>query len=557
MPTIHSLRSAARAPLCPLPWTLAVATLLAGCQHLTAPSADRPALSAQPRKIEAGQSVRLSWDAPLGSSLRLEGLTSTPPGSVLVRPAQTTTYTLSGPAPSGGPISASVTVEVQPAATPLARLRLGDNATGERIAPGFLGFSHDWGQAQLLMGDPAVGPVNGSYRQLLRNLQNYGGGPLSIRIGGDTPGASTPDMRPLAQLARDLPTRFILGVNPDRDGPALAAQQARSFAQEMPADTLAAIEWTGAPLPANARVAGTPASSAGLPEDVQQKLTAQGAPAGILTQPGYAGMSQRCGGHPKPGFLLEDAAVRAGVDAARPALAVARAAGKPYRLAPMNSILCTGEPGVSDAFESALWMADTLMEYAHLGVAGVNLHTNLWDATGWETSSAFRFDLPEAQLRAARVSAAPADLRLAAQYQLNRVYPLYYGMLFFAQFAGQQGQWLPTQLETDAQIKAWAVRDPQSQAVRVAVINKEPTTHGTVALQLPAGFRQAVVTRLTAPSSRSADQVRLAGQTFDGSRDGRPVGTAYGEVLEADSEGQLLLAMGAASAALLTLTAPH
>ncbi|MNU02838.1 hypothetical protein D3C72_2466660 [compost metagenome] len=58
-----------------------------------------------------------------------------------------------------------------------------------------------------------------------------------------------------------------------------------------------------------------------------------------------------------------------------------------------------------------------------------------------------------------------------------------------------------------------------------------------------------MVTRLT-----TADPLRLAGQTFDGSRDGRPVGTAYGEILDADSEGRLLLAMSANSAALLTLT---
>jgi hypothetical protein len=81
------------------------------------------------------------------------------------------------------------------------------------------------------------------------------------------------------------------------------------------------------------------------------------------------------------------------------------------------------------------------------------------------------------------------------------------------------------------------------------VINHEASMSGTVALQLPHGLRQAVVTRLT-----SSAPLRLAGQTFDGSRDGRPVGTAYGEILEADSNGQLLLAMGAASAALLTLT---
>jgi hypothetical protein len=33
-----------------------------------------------------------------------------------------------------------------------------------------------------------------------------------------------------------------------------------------------------------------------------------------------------------------------------------------------------GQPGVSDTFASALWVADTMMEFASAGCAGVNLH---------------------------------------------------------------------------------------------------------------------------------------------------------------------------------------
>src|SRR5699024_3374415 len=128
------------------------------------------------------------------------------------------------------------------------------------------------------------------------------------------------------------------------------------------------------------------------------------------------------------------------------------------------------------------------LQYAQWGAAGVNLQGGIIDAA----------------------ATPPA------------VAPRYYGMLFFAHFAGAQGQWLPVQLESSAQIKAWAVRDARSQTVRIALINHEASSSGTVAVQLPPGLRQAVVTRLA-----SADPLRLAGQTFDGSRDGRPVGTAY------------------------------
>ena len=397
MPTSPPQRSAARPPFFPrsvLPWTLAATALLAGCQHLAPPQVyTTPALSAQPRQIQAGQSARLSWDAPLGSSLRMSGLTATPPGAVLVRPAQTTTYTLTGPAPSGAAISASVTVEVQPADAPLAQLRIGDEPAGASIAAGFLGLTLDAVQMQ-----HAAGPAHASYRQLLRNLQNYGGGPLAIRS----------DNR-LATQARKL----------------IAALPAGSVKLE------------------TARDAGD------------------------------------C-----------------------PAERV---------YAPKGGLRCT----LGQGSETALATADRLLDYAQGGLAGVNLQGGIWNAAATPPSAA----------------------------------PRYYGMLFFAQFAGAQGQWLPTQLESETHIKAWAVRDARSQTVRVALINQDADTSGTVSVQLPQGLRQAVVTRLT-----TSEPLRLAGQTFDGSRDGRPVGTAYGEILDADSDGQLLLAMGANSAALLTLT---
>lgn len=398
MPISPPQPTAAHSPSSPalraLSWTLAAAALLAGCQQ--APKIyTTPALSAQPRQIQAGQSARLAWDAPLGSSLRMSGLTATPPGAVLVRPAQTTTYTLTGPAPSGAAISASVTIEVQPADAPLGQLRIGDEPAGGSIASGFLGLAHDAVQMQ-----HATGPTRTSYLQLLRNLQNYGGGPLVIRID---------------------------------NGPAV---QARKLFADLPAGSV--------------------------------KLeTARGA-----------------GDCPAE-----------------------------HADAPQGGLRCT----LGQGSETALATADRLLDHAQWGLAGVDLQGGIWNT----------------------VATPPS------------VEPRYYGMLFFAQFAGAQGQWLSTQLESDARIKAWAVRDTRSQTVRVAVINQEASTSGTVVVQLPQGLRQAVVTRLT-----TSDPLRLAGQTFDGSRDGRPVGTAYGEILEADSNGQLLLAMGAASAALLTLTAP-
>lgn len=345
---------------------LASAALLAACQQAPK-SYTHPALSAQPARIDAGESVRLSWDAPLGSSLRMSGLTATPPGAVLVLPAQTTTYTLSGPAPSGAPISASTTVEVRASAEPLARLRIEAQPVGKPIAAGFLGL------------DQGAAPASARDTQLLRNLENYGGGPLTMGAKEQAPATSGAGRCPAAdQLAHA--------------------------------------------------------------ESPRQALRC---PAGNAT--------------------------------------------------------------------SAMATAEMLLDHAQWGAAGVDFRGALAGA--------------------------------------RDVAPQYYGMLFFAQFAGAQGQWLAPQLESNAQIKVYAVRDARNQSLRVALINREPEKHGTVAVQLPAELREAVVTRLG-----NSEPLRLAGQTFDGSREGRPIGTAYGEILEADEDGQLLLAMPASSAALLTLT---
>lgn len=56
------------------------------------------------------------------------------------------------------------------------------------------------------------------------------------------------------------------------------------------------------------------------------------------------------------------------------AMAAARSAGLPYRMSEGNSCWNGGQPGVSDTLASALWVADTMLDFALFGCAGVNLH---------------------------------------------------------------------------------------------------------------------------------------------------------------------------------------
>jgi hypothetical protein len=76
---------------------------------------------------------------------------------------------------------------------------------GRAIPAGFLGFSHEWGQAQLLMGQPSN--PNPIYRQLIANLEAYGGGPVSLRVGGSsTDSTGQPDATTVARSHRWLRT---------------------------------------------------------------------------------------------------------------------------------------------------------------------------------------------------------------------------------------------------------------------------------------------------------------------------------------------------------------
>lgn len=333
--------------------------------------------------------------------------------------------------------------------TSIARIQVDPSHSGTPIAPGFLGFSHEWGQAQMMFGDPAIG-VNRIYRQLLNNLLAYGGGPLSIRIGGSTtdrtgePRANS--VTPLAQLYEDLAaptpaTSFILGVNMGANDPALAARQAKAYLDGMPKGAVRAIEMGNQPDffafnkyrpqeysfddylgefrvfaqsiktavpdspgfmgPSSGGFAGIPAipiaplTDFGTPDDWQKLIDQESAELELVSQHAYTGGSTLCGDDPAPGFLLRPLSSTEDPGQAEPYVAVAKAAGKPYRMAEMNSIMCSGEPGVSDAFETALWASDILFEYAELGLEGVNLHSNTWNTIhGWDIYGAFLFDVP-------------------------------------------------------------------------------------------------------------------------------------------------------------------
>jgi hypothetical protein len=530
-----------------------------------APASIIQSFTAAPAVIAAGQSVTLSWTLSGATSYSLSGITATPANSVVVTPATTTIYTLTATGPSGT-FTQPVTVDVT-SATPIGSAQIAVAQPGATIPATFLGFSHEWTGAPTLMGSPSTG-TNPIYRQLVKNLLAYGGGPLIVRIGGnstDETGAPVAGVvAPMAQLATDIGAKFTLGVNLGSDNVSLAAQQAAAYIPAMPAGSLLAIEIGNEPdlyagngdrastyttanyfqdfatwraaidplLPAGAGFMGPSWASTGtLKNNLATFLSQESQYMSIISQHYYAGTS--CNGKTNPtNFLLGASESTSGPSAVAAYVPLAHADNLPFRMGEMNSISCGGETGVSDTFASALWASDIMFGFANVGVDGVNFHNGNGGAY-----ALFQFNI--------NTAATPYT------YSIESIRPEYYGLLFFQQATAHSSRLLPVTLSTQANLKIWATID-STGAVRIVLINKDLSAAGTVAITL-TGYGNATVTRMVAASYQSTSGITIGGQTFDGSTDGTAQGTAYGEIV-APQNGIYTVAIGPASAALLTVS---
>jgi hypothetical protein len=619
--------------------------LLIATTALASPPSSNPiqSFSASLDTITAGQTTTLTWVVEGAKDVTLSGVSATPASSAVVAPSHTTTYTLTARTNGDKFVSKEVTINVA-ADTSIANAVIDPNQPGNAVPSGYIGFSHEWGQAQLLMGDPTIG-TNPIYRQLLDNLTAYGGGPISIRVGGNsTDTTALPDagtVRPFAQLFEDQsspachetsPWRndfwhdsaqrharkdgvfFYLGVNLGSDVVALATSQAQVFVQNMPRQSIRAIEIGNEPDfyptvshhrpstydyadyaedfltwrksifaavpdsppvhgPSDASFPALPLSSNGIaitttyltPANMNSFVQQERFSLESVGQHHYTTFGTNVGGNPQPGVLLEPASTTARPAVAAQYAAIAKQAGKPYRISEMNSIAGSGQAGITNAFEQTLWSADIMFEYVKIGAVGVNFHSNDWNSFNqWDAYAAFHFYVPEAQFTAAysHYSAAdgvpapapvppPPGNQFTSQYEVREIQSLYYGMMFFAQATAHQGRLLPVTLNTSANLKAWATLDPTNGDVNIAIINKDITASGSVQLTVP-GYKRGLVKRLLAPSFSATTGITIGGQTFDGSQDGKAVGTRYGEFIRSQN-GTFEVSVGPTSAFLLTL----
>jgi len=435
------------------------------------------------------------------------------------------------------------------------------------IPPTFLGLSFDWNTVTSWMGSSTTG-TDTIFQTLLNNLMAYNTAPLSIRVAGDsvdtgTINAST--VAPFSQLAQNLNVHYILGVNLDLQSLSLAESQASAYASTVfnkrntayeignepdnyvsngaRGDTYGVVPYLAeqntwqqgiqATVPSLQRFADPALANSSWMTGMETALASGGLPVNIVTQHSYI----QCYNKSNPAalnLLLQPFATTSAPALFGPYAAIAHQAGAKFRMGEMNSICSGGQPGLSNNFSSALWSIDTMFAFANAGIDGVN----------WHTSTGMSYN-------AFNISVTTNTKTGINQYALSQVNPLYYGMLVFAQAAGNGAQILPVTTLTNSNVDVWATLDKNGVA-HLIIINKDQVATGTLQFSIP-GYNTGTVLALTASSYTATNGVTFGGQTFDGSTTGQITGTPVSQTIT-PSGGVFSISVSPTSAMLINLT---
>jgi hypothetical protein len=460
---------------------------------------------------------------------------------------------------------------------------VGRTAISPPIRPGFVGLSVELWAIRAYTGTNA-NAINPVLVQLIRNLAP--GQPPVIRIGGDSTDTSwwpvagiTPPppvsyrltadwMRTTRALASRLHARLILGVNLEANNPRIASAEADAFLHRIGRRHIEALEIGNEPdlynsypwytLPGGRTVFGRPSryslqslirqfsrwrsvlppvplagpALATVPwtNQLGQFLSAE---PGVRLATIHRYPLSSCEGnrsapdYPTTNHLLSAYSTRALAGPLFHYVAIAHDHRAQLRVAEMNSVSCRGRRGVSNTFAAALWALDTMFEFAHTGVLGVNVHT-----------------LPGAAYELFTFSHAPGGFAAF-------VHPEYYGLQLFAQ-AAPPGSHLVSVRASAGSVKVWATRGRRG-TIRVVLINLDRRASRLVYLRIPrrAGF--ARIEFLRAPGIGATSGVTLGGQTYGRRTTTGRLSGAAGIAQELPTDRNLYtVKLAPASAALLT-----
>jgi hypothetical protein len=165
---------------------------------------------------------------------------------------------------------------------------------------------------------------------------------------------------------------------------------------------------------------------------------------------------------------------------------------------------------MSNAFASALWAGDYMLQLASLGCAGVNLHGG---------SSAFLTAGLGDHTPGMDVAKTPQTVRSGFYTPIQsepgreaKAMPIFYGMLLANQFAGDE--MLNVQVDTQG-VNATAYAARHNRGFKAAIFNKDESRAIDLSVHVPRKVRTATAWRMQAPALDSTEGVTLAGAEIE------------------------------------------
>ena len=476
------------------------------------------------------------------------------------------------------PASTSAATEPRLLATPLPRgkpvsVSIGSRPTGPAVPADFMGLSFE------VRGLPTIATYagKGDFATLLRSL-----GPGVMRFGGISAdeqaawvpaGASKPawantaideqDLAGIATLAKETGWKVLLTVNLGHYEPKAAAQEAAAAKAQL-GPYLTGIEIGNEPdlfprkhlRPPGTGVKGYLPQAEGYRAAIE--AAAPGTPiAGPDASTGTQGLTwvrdeattihpqlltdhyyplTSCGEHPTVSELLSPNVRRKESEMLGKMLTLAHTYATPLRMDETNDISCEGQPGVSNAFASALWALDYTARAMTAGVVGLNFHDLIDQPRTYSPLAAHG----ESALNAGELQPAPEWYALLAAHTFAGAHPA--SRPLATTIAGS----------TPGELSASAMVAPDGK-VSLALVDYDPPDSQPLAvhLRVARALARGSILRLTAPSPAATTGTRLGGQAVAANGTWavpHALPAVYGHA------GSLSLQIAPSSAAVVTLT---
>jgi hypothetical protein len=483
---------------------------------------------------------------------------------------------------SARPTSAAPSgVSARPAAVDV--LNVGGTTRSPPVPSGFSGLALEQPSLEKYAGSNpgAIDPV---FEQLVRNLDP--GQRLVLRIAGDSTDwdwypvqgmkqppwvryTLTPNWLAVARaLASDLDARLILGINLEAGSAEIARAEGSAMIKMIGRASIDALELGNEPelyagfnwyrTKAGVGVPGRPSGWDFAKYSQQFGAIARKLPAVPLTGPATGSLEWAppsalgpfLAAHPQvrvvtlhryplvncsttphltAAQLLSTSSSVGLADSVARYVLIARHHGVPLRIDEMNTISCRGQLGLSNSFATALWSLDALFAMAKVGVSGVNFQTT------------------------AKAPDTPFSMSETGTEWTGTVNPLYYGLVTFAQAAPAGSRLLQITGQLGPSVRAWATL-ASNGSKRVLLVNTAPARSETITLGVSGVGANGSLERLRAPRLGATGGVTLAGQSFAAhTATGLLSGKRAVSTVTA-SHGRYVVALPAASAALLTFT---